>query len=253
MAADGTLYRFLLYTVFIASVIVCILLYRVTAPYGRHVRKGWGPVLGARAGWMIMEFPAVAVITLCYLLSDRQGDLAAVFFLGLWELHYLRRTFIFPLMMRTGRSFPLLLVAFAMVFNTINGYLNGIWLFHLSSPYTLDWFSDPRFIAGIAVFLTGYGINVHADTILRNLRRPGETGYRIPQGGLYRLISCPNYFGEIVEWTGWAIATWSVPGLAFAVFTAANLVPRAHAHHRWYRETFPDYPKNRKAVIPFIY
>ncbi|HDP80029.1 MAG TPA: DUF1295 domain-containing protein, partial [Spirochaetes bacterium] len=95
--------------------------------------------------------------------------------------------------------------------------------------------------------------NMHADHVLKNLRSPGETGYRIPAGGLYRFVSCPNYFGEILEWTGWALATWSLPGLAFALFTMANLVPRARAHHRWYHETFPDYPAERKRVIPFLY
>ncbi len=75
----------------------------------------------------------------------------------------------------------------------------------------------------------------------------------MPRGGLYAFISCPNYFGEIVEWTGWAIATWSVAGASFALWTAANLIPRARAHHRWYREQFADYPAERRAVLPFFY
>lgn len=36
------------------------------------------------------------------------------------------------------------------------------------------------------------------------------------------------------------------------VWTAVNLVPRALAHHRWYREHFEDYPRQRKALIPFV-
>ena len=100
------------------------------------------------------------------------------------------------------------------------------------------------------IFLVGYGINLAADRTLRGLRRAGETGYQIPQGGLYRWVSCPNYLGEIIEWCGWALATWSLPGLAFATYTAANLGPRAIANHRWYRQAFPDYPRNRRALIP---
>ena len=84
------------------------------------------------------------------------------------------------------------------------------------------------------------------------LRAPGESGYKIPRGGLYRWVSCPNYFGELLEWLGWALATWSTAGLAFAVYTAANLVPRALAHHRWYQERFDDYPAERKAVVPLV-
>ena len=70
---------------------------------------------------------------------------------------------------------------------------------------------------------------------------------------MYRWISCPNYFGEIIEWIGWAIATWSLAGLAFALWTAANLVPRAYSHHQWYRESFTDYPPERKALVPRLW
>jgi len=95
-------------------------------------------------------------------------------------------------------------------------------------------------------------INLHADGVLRTLRGDEEQGYRIPRGGVFELVSCPNYFGELREWPGWACLTWSPAGLTFAVWTAANLVPRAVAHHRWYLRTFPEYPQQRKAIIPFL-
>jgi protein-S-isoprenylcysteine O-methyltransferase Ste14 len=84
------------------------------------------------------------------------------------------------------------------------------------------------------------------------LRKPGEGGYTIPRGWLYEYVSCPNYLGEILVWCGWAIATWSLAGLAFALYTAANVGPRALAHHRWYLREFEDYPRQRKALIPFV-
>lgn len=98
----------------------------------------------------------------------------------------------------------------------------------------------------------GLAININSDTILRNLRKPGESGYKVPQGGLYRWISVPNYFGEIIEWIGLCIAAMTPAALAFALFSIANLLPRALAHHQWYKKTFDDYPKDRKAIIPFI-
>ena len=58
---------------------------------------------------------------------------------------------------------------------------------------------------------------------------------------------------RLAFWTGWAVATWTFAGAAFALFTAANLVPRARAHHRWYRETFPDYPPERAAILPGLW
>ena len=84
------------------------------------------------------------------------------------------------------------------------------------------------------------------------MRAGSPQEYLIPQGWLFRFISSPHYFGEIIEWGGWALATWSIPGLAFFIFTFANLFPRAIASHKWYRETFKDYPADRKAVVPFI-
>jgi protein-S-isoprenylcysteine O-methyltransferase Ste14 len=69
---------------------------------------------------------------------------------------------------------------------------------------------------------------------------------------MYRFVSAPNYLGELIEWTGWAVLTWSAAGATFAFFTAANLVPRALTHHRWYRETFDDYPPERRAIVPFL-
>ena len=85
----------------------------------------------------------------------------------------------------------------------------------------------------------------------RALRREHE-GYVVPERGPFRWITSPNYAGEIVEWLGWAILTWSPAGLAFAVFTFANLAPRALANRRWYLETFPGFPPERKALIPRV-
>ena len=100
--------------------------------------------------------------------------------------------------------------------------------------------------------MTGFIINLKSDHILRNLRKPGDTGYYIPYGGMFKYVSCPNYLGEIMEWFGWALLTWSLVGLIFAVWTAANLIPRAVSYHRWYMKKFDNYPDNRRALIPFI-
>jgi len=142
---------------------------------------------------------------------------------------------------------------FAFAFNTANGSTNAFAITVLA-PHLLstDWFTDPRFIIGIVVFAAGYMINHQSDAILLRLRKPGESGYKIPQGGFYRRLSSPNYFSEIVEWIGFALAAWTVPAWVFAWFTATNLVPRAFSNHRWYQEHFSEYPKKRRAIIPFI-
>jgi steroid 5-alpha reductase family enzyme len=102
----------------------------------------------------------------------------------------------------------------------------------------------------MSVFVLGATVNVRSDEILLRLRQSGDSDYSIPTGGLFEWVSCPNYLGEIVQWTGFAIAAWSLPALSFAVWTAANLVPRAIAHHRWYHDSFDRYPAARRALIP---
>jgi steroid 5-alpha reductase family enzyme len=109
-----------------------------------------------------------------------------------------------------------------------------------------------QFFGGIILFTTGFTINKIADYKLRDLRKRSQEQYTIPRGWLFEYTSSPHYFGEIIEWGGWALITWSLPGLAFFVFTFANLFPRAISSHKWYKKNFPDYPPKRKAMIPFI-
>lgn len=240
---------------FIAATGIFITLFFISAPYGRHLRRGWGVQLSNWLGWLLMESISAIVMLVMFLIGDAPKTLTTILFLLMWEAHYIHRSYIYPFMLRDGKKkMPVTVVLMAVAFNLGNGYINGRYMFHFAgSRYSIDWLLDPRFIIGAALFLAGFAINRWADNILRELRRPGETGYGIPHGGLYEYISCPNYFGEILEWIGWAIATWSLPGLTFAVWTFANLAPRAWSHHKWYHDTFREYPSDRKALIPGIW
>jgi protein-S-isoprenylcysteine O-methyltransferase Ste14 len=223
----------------------------IVAPYGRHGRRGWGPTVPARVGWVVMETPASLLFLGVYLAGPHRFQVVPLLLLAMWQTHYLQRAFVYPFLMRGGSRMPVVLMALAIVFNTLNAYINARWISDFGH-YPVSWLADPRFLLGLVLFVGGLALNLSSDRTLRNLRAPGETGYRVPYGGGYRFVSSPNYLGEIIEWTGWAIATWSLAGLAFAVYTVANLAPRAIANHHWYRERFPDYPADRKALIPGI-
>lgn len=210
-----------------------------------------------------MELPSLVLFMVLFLRGDPFG-VKWVFF-AFWVIHYTNRIFIFPLRTKTrGKKIPVLIVVFASIFNLINGFVNGYWLGGESwskelgarsmgeELYTIGWFSDPRFIIGVSVFIVGFVINQASDNYLIKLRKGNRKGYFIPEGGLFKYVSCPNFLGEIIEWTGFAIMTWALPGLSFAVWTAVNLIPRALHHHSWYKENFNNYPKDRKAVIPGI-
>lgn len=233
---------------------VFITLFFVKAPYGRNARSGWGPMIPNHLGWFIMESPSVIIFALLFGLGGVPKNLPILLFFVLWQLHYVHRAFIYPWTIRDGhKKMPLMVMVLAFGFNLGNSYANGYYLFSLSGGFPTRWLLDARFLAGVVLFLVGFIINLWADLSLRALRKPGATNYSIPYGGLFRWISCPNYLGEIVEWSGWALVTWSLPGLAFAVWTFANLAPRARSHHAWYFAIFPEYPKERKALIPFFW
>ncbi len=237
----------------LAAAIFLVLLF-ISAPYGRHKRRGWGPSLPNRLGWLIMESPSVLIFALLFFTGEAPKTIPMLIFFLMWEAHYIHRALIYPFMIADGRKImPIAIMSMAILFNGGNAYINGRYIFHLSGGYSERWLISPPMILGMMLFLGGFIINRWADRVLQNLRAPRESGYKIPHGGLYRWISCPNYFGEIIEWIGWAIATWSLPGLAFAAWTFANLAPRARAHHKWYHQNFPDYPPQRKALIPRVW
>ncbi len=222
----------------------------MTAPYGRHVRAGWGPALPKRIAWALMETPSVVVFAWIFAQGSHAGDLVPRIFAALWLLHYIPRAWIDPFLMRGTGTTPVIVTLSGMAFNVLNSYLNARWLSELGPGYALGWLFDLRFLYGMMLFIGGYLVNRWADFELRRLRQPGGPRYVIPKAGLFADITCPNYFGELVQWIGWAIATWSLSGLSFAVFTAANLIPRAVSNHRWYLENFPDYPRSRAAILP---
>ncbi len=246
---------FLFAMIFIA-IFVLVTLFVVPAGYGQMIAKKWGKSINNKPGWVLMEIPVLIVFWLFWALSPRQLDPVPFAFFLLFNLHYCQRTFIFPALIRGNDKMPLTIILFGMIFNTCNAIMQGWWIYFLSpdDQYSATWFATPQFIIGVIVFLTGFVINIHSDHIIRNLRKPGDTAFHIPQGGLYKYVTSANYFGEFTEWMGWTVMTLSWPGLVFAIWTFCNLGPRAHSLRKWYIKTFGDqFPKERKRMIPFIY
>ncbi len=235
------------------GIVVFIVLLKVTAPYGRHFNARWGPMIGNNLGWFLMELPALILPAYFVLRYGRVCNLLVVFAVVLWSAHYFHRVAIYPLRIHTkGKMMPAIIVMFAWFFNLVNGSINGYWLAYFAPGFSPASVEGVRLFAGFAVFAAGFVINQYHDRILIGLRKPGSGGYSIPYGGMFGYVSCPNFFGEIVEWAGFAVMVWSLPGFAFFLWTCVNLIPRALEHHKWYKRHFKDYPAERKAVIPFV-
>lgn len=171
--------------------------------------------------------------------------------MAMFLVHYLYRDAIYPFRLRAGKPTPFVVWLLALVFCCYNGYMQTKYLLD-EAP--MDSQIGLRWILGASMWLFGWLVNLQSDNILISLRRKSDSKgkYRIPRGGMFEYVSAANYFGEMLEWSGFAVASASLPAVAFAVFTAANLAPRGMMHHQWYQQQFKTYPTHRKAVIPFI-
>jgi 3-oxo-5-alpha-steroid 4-dehydrogenase 1 len=248
--------EYISYAWLIVAVIVHITMFFVTAPFGRHTSENWGVSINNKLAWFIMELPSVSIMVCFLFLGDLSFKSYSWILFALWIVHYGNRVFIYPFRIKpTPKKMPLVIVANAILFNVVNAGLNGYYLAELApaDKYNEEWIASFGFLFGAVLFVSGMIINWKSDSILINLRTPGETGYKIPTGFLFRFISSPNLFGEIIEWSGFALMAQNLPALTFMVWTFANLVPRAKNHHDWYRRMFADYPRERRAVLPYLF
>ncbi len=238
------------------AVVVFVTLFFVRAGYGLFRSARWGPSVDNRIGWVLMEAPVFVVMLWLWAGSAVRLHAAPLVFFLLFELHYFQRSFVFPLLLRGKGRLPLTILLMGVVFNVLNGFIQGVWLFYLAPAdrYPAAWLAQPAFLIGVVVFFAGMAINLHSDHVIRHLRRKGDTRHYLPQRGLYRYVTSANYFGELVEWVGFAVLTSSPAAWVFVVWTFANLAPRAHAiRERYYEEFGRAAVGRRKRLLPFVY
>ncbi|CAH1254238.1 SRD5A1 [Branchiostoma lanceolatum] len=247
---------------FLLGVITILVQLAKPAPYGKFDQgnnESWGFTINQRLGHILSDAtPGVLLFLLVFFLYGTERQYTNYVFLGLWQAHYIHRGIIHPLVMRYSKAqVPLGITLGGLIPNCIFSFLCADWI--SSARYPDKYYYDPRFIIGLLLFVSGYVTNKWADIKLRSLRKQkgtdgeGSNGYYIPSGGLFELVACPNYFGELVEWLGWAVGTWSLSGLAWMLFGCATFIPRAAHTRKWYGEQFMEYPRARKALIPFVY
>jgi 3-oxo-5-alpha-steroid 4-dehydrogenase 1 len=191
---DRALFNNFLWLWTIVGFLTFILLLFVTAPYGRHSRKDWGPSIPNKVAWIVMEAPSLIIFILAFLLGPNGIQPVTWIFFAIYVFHYGNRSILWPLRTKTsGKQMPLVIALMAIVFNLANGFSNGYYFSAFAREYTWEWLFDIRFILGFIVWGFGVFINWWSDQTLLNLRRGGKKGYFIPYGGLFRWVSCPNY------------------------------------------------------------
>jgi 3-oxo-5-alpha-steroid 4-dehydrogenase 1 len=269
-----TIHLYTCYTLlFLAPIVFCVLHFGgQKAEYGRYsLRKAQGllkPIVPGRADWFLHATSLLSV----YLVytddsnappppsANNNNANANKIVLCLFILHYLWRSIGFAMMVQNPKPMSIPLALSTSGFCLLNGWLQARTLLHhanlnhsspTTSPYTL------QFYIGIVLFFVGWLTNIHSDWILIHLRSsPADKGYYIPHGGMFQYVSGANFLGEIIEWIGFAVASnFALPCVTFALFTFANLAPRAYQHHQWYINKFKEEYQtlNRKALIPYVW
>ena len=247
-----SIYNFILIPWLILAFFSFFFLFRVNAPYGRFSNSNWGLLFKYKIAWFIQEIISPISFSYFFLTGVANKNIICWILFTIWIGHYINRSIIFPLRLTNASKIPISVIFSAIFFNIINGFINGYYIGNFAY-FDDNYFYSINFILGILIFIIGLIINIHSDEILIKIKNQ-NIGYQIPEGGLYKYISCPNYLGEILEWIGFAIIVWSFPAFLFVIWTMANLIPRANAHHNWYKEKFGlKYPSNKKAIIPFIF
>lgn len=257
----------LLYVLAVGMIAVAVptfvMLQSTEAPYGRYGGEAhwlYGPHINGTVAWIVQEAPSF-FIGLWAACSGgwESAPVAAKVLIAMYLFHYTNRSFIYPLRMQNGKPTPIVVCLMALFFCFYNGYLQIASLTR-HNDMDAEWHTSPQFILGVVLFFSGMYVNWQADGILRNLRTESnpefdpKKRYYVPKGGAFDYVSGANFFGEILEWTGFAIAAGTLAAVAFALFTFCNIGPRGAQHHKWYLNKFrEEYPKDRKAVIPFLW
>lgn len=261
----GSFYYHFLLGMTLLAVAVFICLQFITPAYGMTSNNRWGLTIRSNWGWVLMESPVFLLMLVIYCSGIAQGApytvetfpwVTTTIFV-LFQLHYLQRSFVFPAKMRGTSRMPLSIMFLGVFFNLTNAYMQGGWLFFVNpDQYGLNWFWSPQFIIGTIIFFTGMVINMQSDIIIRRLRKDKtDNNYYLPTGFLFGKVNSANYFGEILEWIGFAVLAWSVAGAVFLLWSIANIVPRAKVVYERYTQLFgEDFTKlKRYKIFPFIY
>ena len=253
---EERIYSFLMCAMPLLALVVFAALFFVHAGYGMFRSRSWGFSIPNKAGWVIMEAPAFIVMLCLWLNSNVRFEIPEFIFFLLFEIHYFQRSFVFPILMRGKSRMPISIILMGLVFNIINGFLLAMGLFYFApqGKYDETWVERPIFWIGVLLFIAGMLINIHSDHVIRTLRQPGDTRHYLPQKGMYKWVTSGNYFGELLDWIGFAVLTQCNAAYVFVIWTFANLAPRAYAIRKKYIKEFGNKAVgNRKCLIPYIF
>ena len=243
-----------LFVIYIATVITLLTVLYLCfspAPYGKFTPASGvfsSFKINSKLAWMLQECPAFFIPFHVIVLRWSTLSPMSILGLGLFSLHYFNRSFIFPLLIKSGRSTPIETCLSAFGFCCFNGWLQC----KSTVESNLQVRDAHASILGLILFFVGMYINISSDSHLRELaaQRVGNV-YLTPHKGMFQYVSAANYFGEIVEWLGFALLLQTPAAAWFSLFTTLFLGQRGYQTHKYYLSKIDDYPKSRSSVFPF--
>ncbi|KAK9057806.1 hypothetical protein SSX86_022644 [Deinandra increscens subsp. villosa] len=194
MPSDQTFFHSAVISFFLISPPTYLSCRRITAPYGKHHRPGWGPTLPPSLAWFLMESPTLWLTILLFPLGHNSSNPKSILLISPFLLHYLHRTVIYPLRLRRtlrrnrSNGYPISVAIMAFVYNLFNSYLQTRSVTEFTDYENDGWFWW-RFWGGLGVFLGGMVVNVRSDVELLKLKGGGGG-----EGGIgFRGVGCLNW------------------------------------------------------------
>ncbi|KAJ6819205.1 very-long-chain enoyl-CoA reductase-like isoform X1 [Iris pallida] len=214
--------------------------------------KGWwrGTTLSSRAGMLLLYAPAAAAAAASFFVPGAVVGARAQLLCAALAVHFFKRLFeVLFIHQYSGRM--LLGSAIPITFSYTVSTVSMIYAQYLSRDM-----AEPAVnleYAGIVLFLIGIAGNFYHHYLLSKLRQKGDKGYKIPRGGLFELVLCPHYLFEIIGFYGVAMIAQTIYSVSFALGTTFYLVGRSAATRKWYLSKFENFPREVKALVPYIF
>ncbi|MEO6169038.1 MAG: hypothetical protein ABIO46_14995, partial [Chitinophagales bacterium] len=125
------------------GLITFIILLKINAPYGRHTRSSWGPMISNRLAWFMMEVPVLLIVSWFVFFQNERLSIPIAVIAMLFCAHYLHRSIIFPMRLHTlGKQMPVLIMGSGILFNLANGFFIGYY-FRNFAHYNQEWLINP--------------------------------------------------------------------------------------------------------------
>jgi 3-oxo-5-alpha-steroid 4-dehydrogenase 3 len=97
-----------------------------------------------------------------------------------------------------------------------------------------------------------------SNMIFINLRKGKEgkintESHSMPTGGLFKYVSSPHMTTEVGMYLVLYVLLYKNPTYVYCLaWVITNQFSNALLTHKWYKQTFANYPRERKAFIPFV-